>query len=263
MTSWFQPATKGPGLQGDQPVKPRNTLVALKQVADDIEALNTPTGTREAPGITCRDIALADPTLKNGYYWINPNGGSISDAIKVFCKMKGGKTQTCLEATTQEYATQRWQFTKMEEGTWMFAGSFSDREMFYYGSHKSQIKMLQHHADNARQRVVMSCNNVIAVHDKATNSYDRAITLTSFDEEVMTSRSKKPFRYKVLKDGCKELNGQEGEAMLEIAGPKLLKRLPVLDVGFVEQPDGEFGFTIGRACFWQKGDKSKKRKRRK
>ena len=37
-----------------------------------------------------------------GYYWINPNGGGISDAIRVFCKMKGEKTQTCLESTTHE-----------------------------------------------------------------------------------------------------------------------------------------------------------------
>lgn len=36
-----------------------------------------------------------------GYYWIDPNAGGISDAIKVFCKMDGDNTETCLETTTE------------------------------------------------------------------------------------------------------------------------------------------------------------------
>lgn len=237
--------------------------MALKEVANEIEGLKTPAGTRESPGMTCRDIALSDSSLKNGYYWINPNGGSISDAIRVFCKMKGEKTQTCLEAATGEYATQQWMFTHQEQGFWSFATSFTDKEIFDYGSHKSQVKMLQYHANSGRQRLTVKCRDTVAVYDKANKDYSKAVTLTSFDEEQMTARSKRPFRYKVLKDGCQEQNGKEGETLLEIGGPKLVKRIPILDVGFVEQPTGDFGLTLGRACFWQNGKSKSKKKRRK
>lgn len=259
MTSWFQgSAPKGPGFQGDAPPEARNTVQALKEVAEEIQRLRSPTGKREAPGITCKDIALADPSLKNGYYWINPNGGSISDAIRVFCKMKAEKTQTCLESATHEYDHKKWEFTQQEQGVWSFAASFIEKEVFDYGSHKSQIKMLQHHTDNARQRIVMKCMNTVAIYDKAANGYDRAITLTSFDEELMTARSKRPFRYRVLKDECQEMDGSAGQAVLEIGGAKQMKRLPILDVGFAQQSEGQFGLKIGRACFWEKGGRRRK-----
>ena len=73
---------------------------------------------------------------------------------------------------------------------------------FDYGSHKSQIKMLQYHTENGRQRITVKCTDTVVVYDKAANTYSNAITLTSFDEEQMTARSKRPFRYKVIKDEC-------------------------------------------------------------
>jgi hypothetical protein len=73
---------------------------------------------------------------------------------------------------------------------------------FNYQSHKSQIKMLQHHADNGKQRVTVTCRDSPIVLDKANNSYDNAVTLLSFDEELMSAKGKRPFRYRVVKDTC-------------------------------------------------------------
>lgn len=270
MTSFFQ-GSKGPGGNGggsyyeqdDAPVEARNTIQALKEVADEIQKLKTPTGKQDAPGVTCRDIAMADPNLKTGYYWINPNGGSISDAIRVFCKMNREKTQTCLEASQFEYPAQQWTFTKQEQGVWSFAASFVEGDEFSYNSHKSQVKMLQQHADDGKQRVTFKCKDTSIVFNQANSSYDQAVSLLSFDEEVMGARSKKPFRYRVIKDGCQKKNGKEGVTELEVGGQKQMKRLPVLDIGFGQLPVGEFGFELGRACFWEKsGDRLTKPKKK-
>lgn len=271
MTNFFQ-ASKGPNgnggnggnpyEQGDAPEEARNTIQALKEVADEIQKLKTPTGNKDSPGMTCRDIAMADPTLKTGYYWINPNGGSISDAIRVFCKMNRDKTQTCLEANLFEYPAQHWTFTRQEQGIWSFAASFVEGEEFNYNSHKSQVKMLQQHADNGKQRVTFKCKDTAIVFNHANNSYDGAVTLLSFDEEVMGARSKKPFRYRVVKDGCQKQNGTEGVTELEVGGQKLMKRLPVMDIGFAEQSSGEFGLELGRACFWEKSSERPKKKKK-
>jgi hypothetical protein len=47
-------------------VQARDTIQALKDVANEIEKLKTPTGEKDAPGMTCRDIAMTDSSLKNG-----------------------------------------------------------------------------------------------------------------------------------------------------------------------------------------------------
>lgn len=256
MNSWYRGSSSYSynggynGYQGDAPEEARATMEALERVSEEIKKLRMPTGKWDAPGVTCKDIAMADPTLKNGMYWIDPNGGSTSDAIRVFCKMRAEKTMTCLQSATHVYPTRRWALTKKDMGYWSFASSFEEREEFGYNSTKSQIRMLQHHTSNGRQRLVMKCKDTVAIYDKAINSYDKAMTLTSFDEELLTARSKKSHRYTVLRDGCQERNGREGQTVLEVSGAKMLKRLPILDVGFAEQSEGEFGLRVGRACFW-------------
>lgn len=256
MTSWFS-ASKGPdpaaeALQGDAPVEAKNTLQALKEVADEIQKLRVPTGDKKSPGRTCKEIALADPSLKNGYYWIDPNGGGISDAIKVFCKMDGQDTETCLESSQYEFDNKEWSSeNRDEEGRMWFAESFTDKQQFDYGSHKSQIKFLQHLTIFGRQRIVVDCKDKVVVFDKANRTYDNAIVLASFDEETVSVKNKKAFRYKVLKDECQDKNGQWNQAVIEVRGKKArAQRVPVLDIGFVDNaPGGEFGLKVGRACF--------------
>lgn len=238
------------GYQGDAPEEARKTMEALERVGEEIKKLRTPTGKKDAPGTTCRDIAIANPTYKNGLYWIDPNGGSTSDAIRVFCKMKAERTMTCLQSATHVYETKRWAFTKRDMGYWSFASSFEEKEEFDYDTLRSQIRLLQRHTENARQRLVVYCKDTVTIYDKANNSYDKAMVLTSFDEELLTARSKKSHRYSVLRDTCQEKNGRAGQTVIEVSGANLLKRLPILDVGFAEQTEGEFGLKIGRACFW-------------
>jgi len=264
MTSWT--STKAdPRMSQDTPTSSdeneRSAIEALKEVAEQIKKLKKPTGEKQSPGRTCREIAAAaDERLRNGFYWIDPNAGGISDAIEVFCRFdqdNPDKTQTCLVPRTDSYGKQAWFKTKKnrlyrdnEEGLTMFAENFAQDE-FDYKTHKSQVKFLQYLTKQARQRITVHCRNMPVVFDATTNLYTNAVRLVSFDNENMNVHAKKAFRYNVLEDGCKDKSNQWGRTVLEVRGREpRMQRLPILDLAFPEtHDDHEFGIEIGRACF--------------
>lgn len=234
----------------------RNTVEALKEVTTELKKLRKPTGERQAPGRTCREIAAsAEEPLRNGHYWVDPNGGGIADAIEVFCRFdqeKLDRTQTCLVPATEKWEKQSWFSSKPVGGQLaMFAENFAEEE-FSYKSHKSQIKFLQKLAKQGRQRITIRCRNVVAVYDSQNSTYESAVKLLSFDEEHMSVHGPKAFRYKVVSDGCQERSGEWGETVLEVRGRELrLNRLPIVDIGLqdVAGAEQEFGLQLGRACF--------------
>ena len=50
----------------------RSTIKALMEVADAIKLIRSPTGSQNAPGRTCLDIAMADDTARNGNVTTSP-----------------------------------------------------------------------------------------------------------------------------------------------------------------------------------------------
>lgn len=256
MTSWT--TTKAQPRQSDQGTqdeKQRSAIDALKEVSEQIKRLKNPTGKKDSPGRTCREIAAGvyPEIKKNGMFWIDPNGGGVSDAIEVFCRFADtlDATQTCLVPRTENYEKQAWFKTKPKgDDIALFAEKFSESE-FSYKTHKSQVKFLQYLAKQARQRVTIHCKNMNAVFDSQSNDYKNSVKLISFDEEEMNVHAKKAFRYKVIEDTCQEKNGKWGKAVLEVRGREpRMQRLPILDVGFRDVgTDQEFGIELGRACF--------------
>lgn len=259
MTSWT--TTKAQPRQSDQGTdeKQRSAIDALKEVSEQIKRLKNPTGDKNSPGRTCREIAAGaeDPTaLKNGMFWVDPNGGGVSDAIEVFCRFadKLDATQTCLVPNTEKYENQAWFKTKprTNDGMALFAEKFAESEFSYKTvKHKSQVKFLQYNAKQARQRVTIHCKNMNAIFDSQGMNYKNSVKLISFDEEEMNVHAKKAFRYKVIEDNCQDKNGEWGRAVIEVRGRKpRMQRLPILDVGFRDVgADQEFGIELGRACF--------------
>lgn len=222
-----------------------------------MKKLRKPDGGQFSPARTCREIAAnSEAELKNGDYWVDPNGGGVADAIKVFCRFDQkelDKTQTCLIPQTDSFKRDNW-FRARPSGDEiaLFADSFADSE-FGYGTHKSQVKYLQHLTRQAKQKIAIKCKNVVAVYDKQNSSYSSAVKLISFDEEEMHIHSKKAFRYKVVEDGCQERNGEWSKTVLEVKAKEgRVKRLPILDIGFkdVAGTNQKFGIEIGKACFF-------------
>lgn len=68
----------------------------------DYDKLVRPTGQKEWPAKTCRDLALSRPDLKSGVYYIDPNEGTASDAIEVHCNLETG--ESCVFPSPSEVA---------------------------------------------------------------------------------------------------------------------------------------------------------------
>ncbi|RUS72458.1 hypothetical protein EGW08_019775, partial [Elysia chlorotica] len=223
--------------------------------SEEIKKLRKPTGEKDAPGKTCWEIAAtSDEKPKNGLYWIDPNGGGISDAFQVHCIFSDkniDKTQTCVLPKIKSYDRRRWFESKPTDGHAMFAETFEDDE-FSYNVHKSQIKFLQYLTKKVRQQITVNCRNMVAVYDSKNSTFDNAITLVSFDEEQIKSQGKRSFRYAIKEDGCKDRSGEWATTVVEFrAKNEMVKRLPILDVGLkdVGGSDQEFSLEVGRACF--------------
>ena len=43
-----------------------------------------------------------------GFYWIDPNGGCINDAVRVFCNFSNEHVRTCIHPTTREAGLKAW-----------------------------------------------------------------------------------------------------------------------------------------------------------
>ncbi|KAH6930044.1 hypothetical protein HPB50_008115 [Hyalomma asiaticum] len=97
-----QGQVKGPDpLAGDEPAKLFDANVPLEEkqrvvfeyyrrLVDDYDRLRHPTGQKDAPARTCRDLAALHPKLQDGLYWIDPNEGNARDAVQVHCRMAAG-----------------------------------------------------------------------------------------------------------------------------------------------------------------------------
>lgn len=82
---------------GDFDSRLLTVYTSIYAIRREIDGIRNPMGTeRENPGRTCRDIHRAQPELKDGLYWIDPNLGINEDAFQAFCNMTAGG-QTCIE----------------------------------------------------------------------------------------------------------------------------------------------------------------------
>jgi hypothetical protein len=73
-----------------------------------LQHLKSPKGTRDSPARSCLDLKLENPDMNDGYYWIDPNGGCINDAVKVFCNFSSGEIKTCIHPVNDHSQMQSW-----------------------------------------------------------------------------------------------------------------------------------------------------------
>lgn len=65
------------------------------------DSIDKPDGSRKLPARTCRHLAQVNPHLPDGFYWIDPNAGSIKDAIEVYCHIRMG--ETCVTPKEEDF----------------------------------------------------------------------------------------------------------------------------------------------------------------
>ena len=131
-----------------------------------------------------------------GYYFIDPNGGSSQDAIRVFCKM--ATLETCVNASNPSVDKGRHATSRRTGVQWL---SDITNEEFEYDISYSQLVFLQMASEQATQTLTYHCKNSAIYFDEGTQSYQYAARLAGFDETQLQWNTTQNM-YNVLEDSC-------------------------------------------------------------
>jgi len=189
-------------------------------------------GKREEPAPSCADLFRMKKSLRSGYYWIDPNGGSNEDAVVVHCNAVNH--ETCIYPKAPVLENQ-----KHYEGEDQFVWASKDimEEFGYeYAANIVQIKMIRLLSEKARQNVTYSCKNSNAILKVLTDD-ERTEDITKLET-------------KIVKDDCLIKDNTWRKAVYEIETEEL-ETLPIQDIA-VKDVGGkgeEFGLEIGPICF--------------
>ena len=74
--------------------RPETITEAINRLSRVVDTMYAPRGGRNDPARSCADLAFDYPQLADGMYFIDPNQGSVKDAIRVNCKIS--RRETCL-----------------------------------------------------------------------------------------------------------------------------------------------------------------------
>lgn len=211
-----------------------------------VDLYKSPLGSRPYPARTCRELKEFHPHLKNGEFWIDPNGGPSFDAVRALCDFR--YNATCLLPFTAKTENKKW-FQGSEVYKW-FGRELSDPKPFAYAADATQITFLQLLSERAVQNITYHCRNSAAWYDQQTSDYSRGVKLLADNGVQMHARSSKKFKPTVVKDECMIKDGKWRKAIFEIDTPKT-QRLPLHDIAIYVTGDKreEFGLEVGPVCF--------------
>jgi hypothetical protein len=258
----FQPGPKGPAAAAsaaasDEPafeipkeLRNDETLKAFVDVAEVIKKTGLKSGTKDNPAETCRDLALQNPELPNGMYWIDPNGGNSNDAIEVYCNI--AKHETCVEAKPSGMDKGKYFPLDGRTGAYKwFSTDLRDGKSFTYKADSSQMRFLRHKSSVGTQSITYHCNNAIGVYDASTNTYDYALKLLGDNDVEITHNGIHGKSYTVDYDNCKNQMQYSRWARTKVTfKTSRTDRLPIVDLAtFQINRDMEFGIYIGKVCF--------------
>lgn len=170
---------------------------AYEQLKKTYERLHKPTGTKDSPARTCKELSKSKPELGSGEYWIDPNGDDKNDAILVYCDM--AKKATCVKSQPQRSANI--QYVGDEREIWL--SDVHDGMKITYKTDSSQLTHLQMLSTHATQSVTYHCKQSIAYFDAEKNNYRRSLKLLTWNDAELTAKNSLHLRYEVQEDGCK------------------------------------------------------------
>jgi hypothetical protein len=199
-----------------------------------VDAEVKPDGSRSFPAPSCRDIQMCIPGSKSGDYWLDPNGGDKSDAIKVHCDFE--KVETCIKPSAvfdlKEFSTK-----ENEKYNWI--GQEEEQKEIKYSPSVSQWKTLKLSHRFVKQNVTYLCKNAPA-HIKLLSNNNREL-------HKMAGRSD---RLNVVKDECMIKDGQWRSAVVEFSSADMNK-LPIRDIAVAgNNRGGYFTLKTGSVCFY-------------
>ncbi|GCB71462.1 hypothetical protein scyTo_0005946 [Scyliorhinus torazame] len=112
-----------------------------------------PTGTKDNPASTCKELKLCQPQLRDGFYYIDPNQGCPYDALLVYCNFTADGA-TCLPTVENEVPTKGWFKDKSKKSAHQWFSSTEGGFVFEYpGVNIVQLRFLKLHSTYATQKL--------------------------------------------------------------------------------------------------------------
>lgn len=230
-----------------------NMFDLLDTLATKVDGIIKPDGSPQFPALSCRDIQMCFPEAETGDYWLDPNGGVKTDAIKVFCNFTETTVETCIDPTTEFDIYTMNSFKGPETGHKWVAATANEIEAneITYQPTMTQWKTLKAGMRFARQNITYHCKNSLA-HRNSQGYMDNFVKLLSNDHrELMASTHSRRDRLNVVRDECDMQNGQWKEAVLDYTTNDV-DRLPIRDIAVLGagHNDEHFSLKVGRVCFF-------------
>jgi len=226
----------------------------LKALSSQINSMKSPDGSKKHPARTCDDLKRCYPMKKSGEYWVDPNQGSVEDAIKVHCNMDTG--ETCITANPASIPRKVWWSSSRNKPVW-FGADINRGTHFAYGNKDQpansvtvQMTFIRLLSKEASQTITYHCKNSVGYKDEKNGNYKKAVILKGSNDLELKAEGNNRFRYTVMEDSCSQANGRWGKTVFEYRTQKTA-RLPIVDIAPVDigGSDQEFGVDIGPVCF--------------
>lgn len=228
-----------------QKIKAENVLKDLDEKDKEMDSLISPDGSRKFPAKTCYDLFLDHGNFESGEYWIDPNGGTVKDAIKVYCDKK--KNSSCVYPTNPKISDLVLKSGfESKKDKWL-SKAFKKSDEVEYDAHYTQINFLRTLSNYANQNVTYACRN-----SKAWEDGQHSIKLMGSNDMEYHASSKISLRPTVIMNECADGGTLDkwGKTVLEI-DTRERSRLPIVDVSAfdVGREGQDFKLEIGPACF--------------
>ncbi|EGD72507.1 hypothetical protein PTSG_11601 [Salpingoeca rosetta] len=201
------------------------------------------------PGRTCADILFASGgSAPDGWYWLDPNGGSPANAVFLECDMLNGGW-TGVRPKQRTIPIKQWLGTSGDSPTW-----FSDTSSGFrmpYNIDSSQLGALQSLSIEGKQSILFLCNGVLAWHSGSsldgTNALQFRGGVTSDTTWLYNSAETSRPQVNYELDGCRH-NDRLASTPFEFH-TTLTKALPINDMRVRDAGNsGEvFGAEMGAA----------------
>jgi len=227
----------------------------LEIITDQVDKFNKEVEdgtTKETEARTCFDLKSFNPSLKSGYYYIDPNGGCHEDAIRVHCNFENEeKIITCVPPQhTTSISRKAWDSEILSGSSEKFFEEHHELGGIEYSADLEQMEFLGLLSSRAVQNVTINCKERPVWLNHMTGGYESAMRFKGLKETVFQRNGGK-YTPKVLSDDCSYGSKSWRSTVLEFNTHKY-NRLPITDFApsKVSNRNAEFGIDMGPVCYY-------------
>lgn len=210
------------------------------------DALRKRDGKEASPAKSCRELFLENPDFADGFYYVDPDEGAVSNAVRVYCRRED--MSTCIQPKQAVIETRAYTSAAARSGQPAYLSELRGAEEFEYEVDGGQLNFLRFISSQATQQITYKCMNAVAVEDRFGNR-NKSVAVYTAGDRVYEAYGRR-LKYKVITDECKYSKSSEAKTVLEISTKQAL-HLPILDIAVrdVGSANKQLGVELGQVCF--------------